>query len=156
MLRQIAAFVVSAAAVVAAHAVVPPPATLQSDRGGSDPVVRTYDIRPLYQSLRANEDRFPSSTRARSAGSFGGGAGCGGGDTGPYSPPTRAEYVDAICKVIEDTIQSDTWLDNGGPTGSLRCYQGRLIITHTPHAHAQIAELLDALQALSEAQAQPD
>ena len=151
MLRHIAAFVVSAAAVVTAHAVLPSATALRSKPDTSNPVVRIYDIRSLYRSLRAREDRSPSSTRSTCFGSFG-----GNGCTEDGGIPSRAEYLESICNVIVDTIQWDTWLVNGGPTGWLRCYQGRLIITHTPHAQAQIAELLDALQALSEVQAQSD
>jgi hypothetical protein len=103
--------------------------------------------------MRAFDDRSPTSASTSSAGLFGGGD---NSDHGPYSPPTEAEYVDAICGVIENTVEPDTWLVNGGTIGSFHCSKGRVIITHTPTVHSQVAELLAALQALSESAARSD
>src|SRR6059058_4095707 len=103
MLRHIAAFVVAAAAVVTAHFMVPPSERSQTKREASLSVVRIYDVRPLCRSMRTFDDRSPVSISTHSAGLFGDGD---NGDHGPYSPPTEAEHVDSVCRVIEDMIES--------------------------------------------------
>jgi type II secretory pathway component GspD/PulD (secretin)/TolA-binding protein len=74
---------------------------------------------------------------------FGGGGGGGGGAT---AGPTRQELVEAITKLIEDTVASDTWKDNGGTTGSIRELGGQLIVTQTPENQRELVKLLDQLR----------
>ena len=42
---------------------------------------------------------------------------------------TRAERTVAFTKLIQDTVASDTWKDNGGSVGSVRELSGQLIVT---------------------------
>lgn len=77
---------------------------------------------------------------------------------GNYSPPdpaidqfTPAErevavYTDLI-HLIRESIDRDSWVDNGGRIGSVRPILGRLVITQSPKAHQQIEELLAKLRA---------
>jgi general secretion pathway protein D len=74
---------------------------------------------------------------------FGGGGGGGGGAT---AGPTRQELTEAITKLIEDTVSSDTWKDNGGTTGSIRELGGQLIVTQTPENQRALVKLLDQLR----------
>jgi hypothetical protein len=59
---------------------------------------------------------------------------------------SKAEIVDAVIKLIEDTIDSDNWKDNGGAIGSIRELSGILIIQNTPEALDKIESLLDELR----------
>src|SRR4029077_16079526 len=60
--------------------------------------------------------------------------------------PTRQELVDAIIKLIQDTVASETWKDNGGTVGSLRELSGQLIVTQTPENQHQLIKLLEQLR----------
>lgn len=60
---------------------------------------------------------------------------------------TVDEAEDSIAKLLEDTIDVDTWKDNGGSIGSLRGLGGMLIITQTPEAHHRIVGVLRTLRA---------
>jgi hypothetical protein len=55
--------------------------------------------------------------------------------------------VTDIANLIRETIDPDSWVDNGGREGSLRYLLGRLVITQSPKAHQQIEELLAKLRA---------
>jgi hypothetical protein len=59
---------------------------------------------------------------------------------------SKAEIVDAIIKLIEDTVYSDGWKDNGGSIGSIRELGGILIVQNTPAALDTIESLLDDLR----------
>lgn len=92
-------------------------------RGQTEPVATTtivYDIRPLL--------RVPGTS-----------------DDGAKHAPSTQEVVDAMVKLIQDTVDSDTWRDSGGPIGSIRELQGALIITQSKSAHERIAHLLNQL-----------
>jgi len=56
-----------------------------------------------------------------------------------------SDMVDAYIKLIEDTVNSETWRDNGGDVGMIRQLGGLLIVTQTDDAHRQIDELLNQL-----------
>jgi general secretion pathway protein D len=60
--------------------------------------------------------------------------------------PTREELVESITKLIEDTVATDSWKDNGGSVGALRELQGQLIVTQTPENHRQLVNLLEQLR----------
>src|SRR4051812_10052746 len=53
--------------------------------------------------------------------------------------------VDAVIRLIEDTVMPESWKDNGGATGAIREMNGSLVITQSAEAHEQIARLLDQL-----------
>jgi hypothetical protein len=54
--------------------------------------------------------------------------------------------VDVLTKAIEDTVDTDTWKDNGGSAGSLREFAGMLIVTATPETHQKLNTFLDKLR----------
>jgi hypothetical protein len=60
--------------------------------------------------------------------------------------PTRTELVDSIVKLIQDTVASESWKDNGGNVGSIRELSGQLIVTQTPENQRQLVRLLEQLR----------
>jgi hypothetical protein len=64
------------------------------------------------------------------------------------TPPRTG--LDALIKdvqdIITDTVDHDSWIDNGGKTGLVKSLSGQLIITQTPANHAKIASLLAQLR----------
>jgi hypothetical protein len=61
---------------------------------------------------------------------------------------TRQDCIDLLTKLILDTIDPDTWRDNGGTLGSIREFDGFLAITHTPTTHRHIQRILANLRKL--------
>lgn len=129
--------------------------------------VHVYDIRDLIIDVPDFNDAPQFSLDAsQNQGSQGGGGGAGGGAGGAsqggvsntlfaggggltgaqQSGPSRQELVDSITKLIEDTVSTDTWKDNGGSVGALRELQGQLIVTQTPENHRQLVNLLEQLR----------
>ena len=135
-----------------------------ADELAKNVVVRVYDIRDLILSVPDFNDAPQFSLDAAqnsSGGGGGGGVGQGGGGTAQVTNtlfsgngttttttagPTREELVDSITKLIEETVGSDTWKDNGGSVGALRELQGQLIVTQTPENHRELVALLEKLR----------
>ena len=131
-------------------------------------VVRVYDIRDLIINVPDFNDAPQFSLDASQNQSGGGGGGGGGGAGGAggggatvtnqlfanggqlnqqqQQGPTREELVESINKLIEDTVATDSWKDNGGSVGALRELQGQLIVTQTPENHRQLVNLLEQLR----------
>jgi general secretion pathway protein D len=123
-------------------------------------VARVYDIRDLIIDVPDFKDAPQFSLdAAQNGGGGGGGGGMGGmasvtntlfagtpGTTSANAGPTREELVESITKLIEDTVATDSWKDNGGSVGALRELQGQLIVTQTPENHRQLVNLLDQLR----------
>jgi hypothetical protein len=105
-------------------------------------VIRMYDIRDLVEQF-LRDGRPPGAftqpaivnPEIRAA------------DSPANGVPTFEEMVESITRLIEDTVDTDSWKDNGGSTGALRELAGRLIVTQTPSGHRQIANLLRTLRA---------
>jgi beta-lactamase regulating signal transducer with metallopeptidase domain len=68
-----------------------------------------------------------------------------GPDGKPLAGEQLAAKMKSLTKIIQDFVASDTWRDNGGSVGGIAEFNGKLIITHTPKHHQQIAWLLDKL-----------
>jgi hypothetical protein len=64
----------------------------------------------------------------------------------PTSQPTRADRVVDLIKLIMDTVNTDSWRDNGGTSGAIRDLSGLLVVTQTADAHKQIQTLLGQLR----------
>ena len=130
-------------------------------------VVRVYDIRDLIVNIPdfTNAPQFNLGQQSNSGGgggsnsALGQGGGGGGGinvtnqlfngtgqTTTQNQGPTRQDLVDSITKLIEDTVATDTWKDNGGSVGALRELEGQLIVTQTPENHRQLLNLLEQLR----------
>jgi general secretion pathway protein D len=122
---------------------------------------RVYDIRDLIIDVPDFTDapKFDLTQQNNSSGTQiggnGGGGnngggqslfGGGGGNGGETKGPTRQELVEAIIKLIQDTVASDTWKDNGGNVGSIRELGGQLIVTQTPENQRALVKLLDQLR----------
>jgi hypothetical protein len=56
------------------------------------------------------------------------------------------EAIDEITHMIMEFIDPDSWRDNGGTVGTVRDFDGRLMVTNTPDAHDRIAALLEKLR----------
>ena len=131
-------------------------------------VVRVYDIRDLIVNIPDFTDapNFSIDASQNQGGGGGGGqalgqGGGGGqaqvtnqlfqnanqqGQNGRNQGPTRQDLVDAITKLIEDTVATESWKDNGGSVGALRELEGQLIVTQTPENHRQLVNLLEQLR----------
>jgi general secretion pathway protein D len=122
-------------------------------------VVRVYDIRDLIINVPDFTDAPQFDLSAASNGGQGGGGGgqggsvmmgnmlfSGGTTSSMTTGPTREELVESITKLIEDTVATDSWKDNGGSVGALRELQGQLIVTQTPENHRQLINLLEQLR----------
>jgi general secretion pathway protein D len=115
-------------------------------------VTRVFDIRDLIINI-PDFDQAPdfNITQSNTGGGRGGGGGGGslfggGGNQNDQQGPTRQELVDSIIKLIQDTVASESWKDNGGTVGSLRELSGQLIVTQTPENQHQLVKLLEQLR----------
>jgi general secretion pathway protein D len=77
-------------------------------------------------------------------GGMGGGMGGGGNNT----QQDEQDLVDDITQLIIDTVDTNSWIDNGGP-GSIQFLSGQLIVTQTPDNQKKLLGLLDKLRAAS-------
>lgn len=83
-----------------------------------------------------------------------GGSGGGGqnGQNGNNPAPTRMELLDGIMTAIKTTINHDSWVDNGAPTGTggtlaeLPPGSGQLVVVQTSDANQKIRGLLAKLR----------
>jgi type II secretory pathway component GspD/PulD (secretin) len=53
--------------------------------------------------------------------------------------------VDALIKLIEETVDAPSWRDNGGAVGMIREFGGMLVVTQTAENHRKIKDLLNQL-----------
>jgi type II secretory pathway component GspD/PulD (secretin) len=113
---------------------------------------RVYDIRDLIIDVPdfTNAPPFDLSQVTQTSSGGGGGqslfSGNSGGTNGGTAGPTRTDLVESIIKLIQDTVASDTWKDNGGAIGSIRELQGQLIVTQTPENQRALVGLLEKLR----------
>ena len=87
-----------------------------------------------------------SSGGANSGGSSNLFSGGGGQGTGQQAGKTRAQMVTEITQLIENTVARNSWIDNGGTTGSIREINGQLVITQTPNNLEAVSGLLRQLR----------
>ena len=59
---------------------------------------------------------------------------------------TREELIEEITTLIKDTVDPDSWRDNGGSVGSIRELSGQLIVTQTPKNQREVVSLLEGLR----------
>lgn len=116
-------------------------------RGGQQVVTKVYSLRDLLDAT-AGVRPHESLPLRRGAGIGGGGGGGGGvlGGGGASIPDVDEATARAgqIISLITDTIDSDSWRDNGGTLGSMEYvpWTKSLVVTHTSATQAKIAELL--------------
>jgi general secretion pathway protein D len=116
----------------------------------SNVVTRVYDIRDLIVNIQDFDDPpdFQINQGSQAGGGGGGGQSLFGG-TGAQDDQaggTRAELVDQIVSLIQDTVASDSWRDNGGQVGTIRELSAQLIVTQTPENQRQLVRLLEQLR----------
>lgn len=116
----------------------------------SNVVTRVYDIRDLILQVPDFDQPPNFNLQGSSVGGGGGGGqlfgGQGAGQGAQAGQQTRAELVDAIIGLIQDTVASDSWKENGGSVGSIRELQGQLIVTQTPENQRSLVRLLEQLR----------
>jgi Flp pilus assembly secretin CpaC len=131
-----------------------------ADELGKNTLTRVYDIRDLIINIpdfNNAPDFSLQSTSNNTAQAGGGGAGgnsggqslfsgTGSGQGGAAEGQTRQELVDAIIKLITETVAPDSWRDSGGSVGALRELQGQLIVTQTPENQRALVGLLEQLR----------
>ena len=108
---------------------------------------RLYDVRDL---LKAHYNFRVSLGWQRESNPSGGGGARGGNGASLFSSSGVSEpydeAVETITKLITDNVAPDMWRDAGGTVGSIRDYDGRLMIVATPDMHDEIAALLELLR----------
>jgi type II secretory pathway component GspD/PulD (secretin) len=70
----------------------------------------------------------------------------GGGGGTDDDDEAREELVEDILTLIRDTIQPDSWRENGGDPGAIAELNGQLIVTQTAGAHEELHDLLKQLR----------
>jgi type II secretory pathway component GspD/PulD (secretin) len=118
-------------------------------------VVRVYDVRELTHSVpnypyygnispRMNTTlgalMIPGINGVSNGG--GGGGNLFAGGVNAAAPAGQQATAEQLAKIIMETIQPDTWRDNGGDVGTIKQLNGMLIVTHNAAAQQQIEELL--------------
>jgi hypothetical protein len=108
-------------------------------------VTRIYNIRDLLSYdiafRRAHDIHFtPPAVAPGDVGT--------GTANGRRSSPTNAveEQIGELQDIVRDTVDRDSWIDNGGKFGSIKSFSDQLIITQTPANHDKIASLLSQLR----------
>jgi hypothetical protein len=106
----------------------------------SETFLRIYDVRALIDTMHAayrNPETFKHLDNR--GGLF---TSANGGDENL----TRAELVDTLVRLLEDSVFPESWKDNGGDIGSLRETAGLLFIVQSRRGHQAIARLLNQMQ----------
>lgn len=124
-------------------------------------LLEIYDIRDLLIDIPdyTNAPQFDLNSAFQNSGGGRGGGGGGGGGRSPFTQTggqgpggqqgerrTRDEMIDEIVDIITSNVDYDGWQENGGETGSIREFNGNLIITNTPRNHRAIIGLLRKLR----------
>ncbi|MBN1514039.1 MAG: hypothetical protein JXB13_18625, partial [Phycisphaerae bacterium] len=79
-------------------------------------------------------------------GGGGGGFGGGGGAGGAGDQQDREGRIEDLMELIRNTIEPESWRDEGGTVAAIAELNGQLVVTQTSSAHAQIADLLEKLR----------
>ncbi len=133
-----------------------------NDQLAQQKVVRVYDIQDLLvkapnfsnfpqfnlQSATQNTNTTATSGSAGTANNQGNLFGGGGNGAGSAQSTTTSKkaMVREITKLIENTVDRNTWVDNGGTVGTIREISGQLVVSQTPAAQQKITSLLQQLR----------
>jgi len=104
-----------------------------------------YPVQDLLVDIPRHDDAPDLSlqTALQQGGGRGGGGGGAnifsgtGGDTNTNTK-TEKEMADDLVELIENSIEPDQWLDNGGDGANIRFFRGNLIISAPDYIHRQI------------------
>jgi hypothetical protein len=105
------------------------------DDFADEPMLRIYNVHDLVRSNAALRPPIGGGRASLPA-------------TAPARDPLLS-YVDSIEQLkllITEAIDPESWREAGGIVGSIRDFNGQLIIAQTPDAHERIKELLDKLR----------
>ncbi len=135
------------------------------DQLAQQSVVRVYDIADLLMQPPNFGGNAPSfnlqsatqNSTAQVSASGGGGLGSAGGQslfTGSGTQngannngqKTRGQMVREITRLIENTVDRNSWVANGGTSGNIRELNGQLVINQTPDNQSKIESLLEKLR----------
>jgi len=94
------------------------------ERMSGETATRVYDIRDLIGVEYTGEPVLPTSEPT-------------------YTPMER---IDALVRLIQETVAPTVWRDAGGSVGSIRAYAGRLIVTLPDDLHAEVEWILALLR----------
>jgi len=101
-------------------------------------------------SATQNSTSQVSSQGGGGIGNIGGGGSIfqqsGGGGQGQQQGKSRKAMVREITSLIENTVDRNSWVDNGGSTGTIRELNGQLVVNQTPSNQTKIAALLQKLR----------
>jgi type II secretory pathway component GspD/PulD (secretin) len=101
-------------------------------------------------SATQNSTSQVSSQGGGGIGNIGGGGSIfqqnGGGGQGQQQGKTRKAMVREITSLIENTVDRNSWVDNGGTVGTIRELNGQLVVSQTPNNQTKIAALLQKLR----------
>ncbi len=70
----------------------------------------------------------------------------GGGGPGQKQGKSRKAMVREITSLIENTVDRNSWVDNGGSAGTIRELNGQLVVNQTSTNQTKIAALLQKLR----------
>lgn len=104
-------------------------------------VMRMYDVRDLLED--DHKLRLHLGLDATSTG--GGGSGSGQQLFSSSSDPYAAAMSD-LTTIVTDQVDPESWRDAGGSIGSIRDFDGRMIVTTTPAIHEKVAKLLETIR----------
>jgi hypothetical protein len=109
---------------------------VSDDATANAPVLRIYDLSPLVKEhlafCPAHQDDYPQ--------------GVGLFQSARFDLASRADAaVGEIMAILQNTIDVDSWIDNGGRIGRMEYAMHRLVIAQTPANHAEIQRILIAL-----------
>lgn len=116
--------------IVIIASALPTCAQTTQPEGDSPVVIRTYNVSDLVRASR----NYPLPGAEPKE--------------GEPAPDEALPLVDisGITQLIMDTVQSDSWQDNGGSFGKIKSLSNVLIVTQTEAAHKEIQQLLNLLR----------
>jgi hypothetical protein len=60
----------------------------------------------------------------------------------------RQDFETGVCDLLQSTVAPDSWRSMGGTVGSIRAFNGILVVTQTPENQYAIHQLLAQLRAV--------
>ncbi len=104
-------------------------------------LTKVYDVRDLLIPRDSTKTSLRLGDRASELGV----------PDAPLSPEVlRSHIIETLENAITSTVAPNSWTNNGGTGGSIKEFQGHLLITQTAKNHEQIANLLLVLRRANE------
>jgi hypothetical protein len=89
---------------------------------------KVYDVRDLLQAMGAK----PGVSKGQAA--------------EEEVARTSAEVEDELARIIVETVEPESWRDNGGTVGSIRYFAGWFLVTQNFEGHRKVERLLHELR----------